>query len=240
MYSLEYITKDEYNEAVKMVDDARLHGLSKEVTAPYVAEMVRAEMVERYGEVSYSEGYNVITSIDSELQLTANKAQRNALLAYDRRHGYRGPLSRQLLDDDSGEEKWMNLLRQYREINGLLPALVLEVSDQIAVVFEPHRGVMRIDWPGLQWATPGTGFGRMGEAPKKAADILARGDVIRITEDSAGQWSLAQVPVVEGALVSLDPKDGAIRALVGGFNFVNSNFNRVTQADWRKGLPWPA
>jgi len=210
MFSLEYITEDEYNEAIKMVDDARLHGLSKEVTAPYVAEMVRAEMVERFGEVTYSEGYNVVTSIDSGLQLTANKAQRNALLAYDRRHGYRGPLSRQLLDDDSGEEQWMNLLRQHREINGLLPALVLE-------------------------ATPGTGFGRMGEAPKMAADILARGDVIRITEDATDQWSLAQVPVVEGALVSLDPKDGAIRALVGGFNFVNSNFNRVTQAERQPG-----
>jgi penicillin-binding protein 1A len=205
------------------------------VTAPYVAEMVRAEMVERYGEATYSDGFNVVTSIDSRLQMAANNAQRNALLAYDRRHGYRGPLSRQLLDDESGEEQWMNLLRVHREINNLLPALVLEVVDQLAVVYEPHRGVLRIDWPGLQWATPGTGFGRLGEAPKLAADILARGDVIRINEDSADQWSLAQVPVVEGALVSLDPKDGAIRALVGGFNFVNSNFNRVTQAERQPG-----
>ena len=235
MFSLEYISEDEYNEAIKSVDDARLHGLSKEVTAPYLAEMVRSEMIERYGDATYSEGFNVVTSIDSRLQATANNAQRNALLSYDRRHGYRGPISRQLLDDESGEEQWMNLLRQHREINNLLPALVLEVVDQLAIVFEPHRGVLRIDWPGLQWAAPGTGFGRMGEAPKEAADILARGDVIRITEDSSGQWSLAQVPVVEGALVSLDPKDGAIRVLVGGFNFVNSNFNRVTQAERQPG-----
>jgi penicillin-binding protein 1A len=235
MYSLEYINEDEYNEAIKSVDDARLHGLSKEVTAPYVAEMVRAEMVERYGDATYSEGFNVVTSIDSRLQAAANKSQRNALLSYDRRHGYRGPISRQLLDDESGEEQWMNLLRQHREINSLLPALVLEVVGQFAIVFEPHRGVLRIDWPGLKWAASGTGFGRMGEAPKEAADILTRGDVIRINEDSDGQWSLAQVPVVEGALVSLDPHDGAIRVLVGGFNFVNSNFNRVTQAERQPG-----
>ncbi|MCK4586853.1 MAG: transglycosylase domain-containing protein, partial [Gammaproteobacteria bacterium] len=112
MFSLEYITEDEYNEAVKMVDDARLHGLSKEVTASYIAEMVRAEMIERYGDATYSEGFNVITSVDSRLQAAANNAQRNALLSYDRRHGYRGPLSRQLLDDESGEEQWMNLLRK--------------------------------------------------------------------------------------------------------------------------------
>ena len=235
MRSLAYITEDEYNEAVKTVDDARLHGLSKQVTAPYIAEMVRAEMVERYGDATYSDGFNVVTSIDSRLQTAANEAQRNALLSYDKRHGYRGPISRQLLDEQSGEEQWMNLLRKHREINSLLPALVLEVVEQIAIVYEPHRGVLRIDWPGLQWAAPGTGYGRMGERPKQASDILARGDVIRITEDSSGQWSLAQVPVVEGALVSLDPNDGAITALVGGFNFVNSNFNRVTQAERQPG-----
>lgn len=235
MLSLEYITEDEYNEAIKMVDDSRLHGLSKEVTASYIAEMVRAEMIERYGDTTYSEGFKVITSIDSRLQAAANKSQRNALLSYDRRHGYRGPISRQLLDEQSGEEQWMNLLRKHREVNGLLPALVLEVVGQLAIVYEPHRGVLRIDWPGLKWAAPGTGFGRMGEAPKEAADILTRGDVIRIVEDASGQWSLAQVPVVEGALVSLDPKDGAIRALVGGFDFTNSNFNRVTQAERQPG-----
>ena len=235
MRSLEYISEDEYNEAIKSVDDARLHGLSKEVTAPYIAEMVRAEMIERYGDATYSDGFNVITSLDSRLQKAANNAQRNALLSYDKRHGYRGPISRQLLNDESGEEQWMNLLRKHREINNLLPALVLEVVEQVAIVYEPHRGVLRIDWPGLKWAAPGTGYGRMGEMPKLAADILARGDVIRIMEDSTGQWSLAQVPVVEGALVSLDPNDGAIRALVGGFNFVNSNFNRVTQAERQPG-----
>ncbi|WP_455216733.1 penicillin-binding protein 1A [Kaarinaea lacus] len=235
MVDLEYISEEQYKEAITTVDDSQLHGLSQEVSAPYIAEMVRAEMVTRYGEAAYSDGFNVVTSVDSHLQATANHAQRKALLAYDRRHGYRGPLSRNLLNDDSGEEQWMNLLREHREINGLLPALVVEVVDQVAVVYEPRRGMLRIDWPGLEWAAPSMEDGRVGEAPKLASDILARGDVIRITEEEDGQWFLAQVPVVEGALVSLDPHDGAIRALVGGFDFASSKFNRVTQAERQPG-----
>ncbi len=240
MRSLEFISEQQFTEASEFVDDARLHGLSRQVVAPYVAEMVRAEMLKRYGEAAYSEGFRVVTSIDSRLQTAANEAQRHALLAYDARHGYRGPLSRNTLGDDSGEEQWMALLKGRREINGLLPALVLAVVEQSAVVFEPRRGVLRIDWKGLSWAAPRDEKGRVGRAPKLAADVLARGDVIRIypgieTSDAEGEWRLAQVPKVEGALVSLDPHDGAIHALVGGFDFTGSKFNRVTQAERQPG-----
>jgi len=235
MHELEFISDEQYKEAIDTVDDAQLHGLSKEVAAPYVAEMVRAEMVERYGEVVYSDGFNVVTSIDSRLQAKANQAHREALLAYDRRHGYRGPLSRNQLEESSNEEQWMNLLREHQEINGLLPALVIQVVDQSAIVFEPRRGMLRIDWPGLEWAVPSMEDGRVGSAPKLASDILARGDVVLITEEEEDQWFLAQVPLVEGALVSLDPNDGAIRALVGGFDFQSSKFNRVTQAERQPG-----
>jgi len=235
MHELEFISDEQYKEAIDTVDDAQLHGLSKEVAAPYVAEMVRAEMVERYGEVVYSDGFNVVTSIDSRLQAKANQAHREALLAYDRRHGYRGPLSRNQLEESSNEEQWMNLLREHQEINGLLPALVIQVVDQSAIVFEPRRGMLRIDWPGLEWAVPSMEDGRVGSAPKLASDILARGDVVLITEEEEDQWFLAQVPLVEGALVSLDPNDGARRALVGGFDFQSSKFNRVTQAERQPG-----
>lgn len=235
MQALEFITEEEYQQALAFVDDASLHGLSQEVTAPYMAEMVRAEMVERYGEDIYSEGYSVVTSIDSRLQASANHAQRDALLAYDRRHGYRGPISHQELTDDEGEEQWMNLLRDQREVNGLYPALVLWVEDQLAVVYEPHQGMIRIDWPGLEWAAPALENGRFGQKPKEASDILARGDIIRIVQEPGGEWFLAQVPTVEGALVSLDPHDGAIRALVGGFDYESSKFNRVTQAERQPG-----
>ena len=240
MYDLGFIDEATYTQAHDSLDDASLHGLSKEVTAPYIAEMVRAEMVARYGDTTYSAGFRVFTSIDSTMQTAANRAQRNALLAYDTRHGYRGPLAQHLLTEEGGEDQWMPLLQPYREINGLLSALVLATSEQSAVVYEPHRGVLRIDWPGLSWAAPSTTNGRVGEAPQQAADILSRGDVIYITETNdlkTGEslWQLAQIPEVEGALVSLDPNDGAVRALVGGFNFQQSKFNRVTQAERQPG-----
>ncbi len=223
MRNLGFIDEATHDEARAMVDDARLHGLSREVTAPYIAEMVRAEMVRRFGNAAYSTGYKVRTSLGSRLQMAAHRAQRNALLAYDRRYGYRGPLAQHVLAENSGEEQWMPLLKTQREINGLLPALVLATVERSAVVYEPRRGVLRLDWSGLSWATSILKNGRMGAAPKQAADILTRGDVIYITELPATKktdagWQLAQIPEVEGALVSLDPHDGAIRALVGGFS----------------------
>lgn len=240
MYDLGFIDEATHTQARDSLDDARLHGLSKEVTAPYIAEMVRAEMVERYGDTTYSAGYKVFTSVGSAMQIAANKAQRNALLAYDARHGYRGPLAQHALTEEGGEDQWAPLLRPYREINGLFSALVLFTSEQSAVVYEPRRGVLRIDWPGLSWAAPSAANGRVGEAPQQAADILSRGDVIYIAETSDAKsgeslWHLAQLPEVEGALVSLNPNDGAIRALVGGFNFQQSKFNRVTQAERQPG-----
>ncbi len=236
MRSLGFISEAEYRQAMDTPDDARLHRLSREVTAPYVAEMVRGEMVARYGEEAYSGGYRVITSIDSEMQAAANAAQREALLAYDSRHGYRGPLAQAELDEEAGEEQWAEALKPYREINGLLPALVLSVEGQTARVYEPRRGILSLDWPGLSWAAPALPGGRTGKAPEQAADILARGDVIRITErGNKGEWHLAQVPTVAGALVSLSPRDGAIRALVGGFDFSASKFNRITQAERQPG-----
>jgi len=240
MRDLGFIDNVTHDKARAMVDDARLHGLAKEVTAPYIAEMVRAEMIRRFGDAAYSAGYKVTTSVGSRLQMAAHRAQRDALLAYDRRHGYRGPLAQHVLAENSGEEQWMPLLKTQQDINGLLPALVLATVDQSVVVYEPHRGVLRIDWPGLSWAAPARENGRVGPAPKQAANILARGDIIYITELPATKkttagWQLAQVPEVEGALVSLDPHDGAIRALVGGFNFSSSKFNRVTQAERQPG-----
>ncbi len=240
MRNLGFIDEATHDEARAMVDDARLHDLSREITAPYVAEMVRAEMVRRFGDAAYSAGYKVRTSIGSRLQMAAHRAQRDALLAYDRRHGYRGPLAQHVLAEDSGEEQWMPLLKTHREINDLLPALVLATVEQSVVVYEPRRGVLRINWPGLSWAAPALKNGGKGVAPKQAVDILSRGDVIYITElpatkETDAGWQLAQIPEVEGALVSLDPHDGAIRALVGGFNFSSSKFNRVTQAERQPG-----
>ncbi|HIE33050.1 MAG TPA: PBP1A family penicillin-binding protein, partial [Thermodesulfobacteriaceae bacterium] len=236
MRLLGFISEAEYQQAMDTPDDARLHGLSREVTAPYVAEMVRSEMVSRYGDDAYSKGFRVITSVDSAMQSVANAAQREALLAYDSRHGYRGPLAQAELGEEDTEEQWAEVLKPYREINGLLPVLVLSVEGQSATVYEPRRGILSLGWSGLSWAAPALPGGRTGKVPEQAADILARGDVIRIGErGKKDEWHLVQVPTVEGALVSVSPHDGAIRALVGGFNFSASKFNRITQAERQPG-----
>ncbi|VAX03262.1 Multimodular transpeptidase-transglycosylase [hydrothermal vent metagenome] len=236
MRLLDFISEAEYQVAMSTPDDAKLHGQSLEVVAPYVAEMVRSEMVSRYGDNAYSRGFRVITSVDSAMQAAANAAQREALLAYDSRHGYRGPLAQVELGEEDTEEQWAEVLKPYREVNGLLPVLVLSVEGQSARVYEPRRGIVSIDWDGLSWAAPALPGGRTGKVPKQAADILARGDVIRITERAEkDEWHLVQVPTVEGALVSVSPHDGAIRALVGGFNFSASKFNRITQAERQPG-----
>lgn len=235
MQQLDYIGEMEYQLALATEDDARLHSLAQEVSSHYMAEMVRAEMVERFGERAYTQGFNVIASIDSRLQAAANQAHRQALLAYDQRHGYRGPLARTILGDESDEEQWSERLASFPEINGLLPALVLEVKEQAATVYQPQQGVLDLEWSALSWAVPREESGRLGKAPELAAEILGRGDVIYVHQEDSGQWKLVQVPEVEGALVSIDPNDGAIRALVGGFNFASSKFNRVTQAERQPG-----
>ena len=235
MRELGFLDEEEYQAAMATPDDARLHGLSREVEAPYVAEMVRSEMVARYGDAAYSEGYRAYTTIDAQMQAAANVAQRRALLAYDTRHGYRGPLAQVPLAEDAGEAEWQAVLQGRKAVNGLLPALVLAVDERFATVYEPHRGALRLDWKGLSWASPALSGGHTGPAPKTAAEILARGDVVFIDEETPGLWRLAQVPEVEGALVSVSPADGAIRALVGGFDFQASKFNRITQAERQPG-----
>jgi penicillin-binding protein 1A len=214
------------------VDDSALHSLTEEVSAPYLAEMVRAEMVDQFGNDAYTKGYRVYTSVDSRLQTAANDALRMALLEYDERHGYRGPEAKVEINEASVEEDWRALMADFRESNDLWPALVIDVKEQQATVYQPAYGRITLDWKALEWARPWRGDGLSpGQAPKLATDILQAGDVVRIVQKSAqkdpDQWQLSQLPNVEGALVSLSPHDGAVLAIVGGFDFSKSSFNRV-------------
>jgi len=244
MYELNFITEEEYNEAKAYVDDAELHGLRVEVEAPYVAEMVRAELYDRLGENAYTQGYKVFTTVESRLQLAANDALRESLLAYEERHGYRGPEANVDLSqvEEGDEQAYRAILSDYSQVNKVWPALVLNVGEQEATVYQSRHGLIKLEWNGLKWASPWNGDGKdPGEAPTKASQFLARGDIIRIvkTEDGKGEkpdvWKLSQIPRVEGALVSLDAHDGALLALVGGFDFNKSKFNRVTQAERQPG-----
>ena len=231
MRELDFIDEEEYAEAVAAPINAKLHRPKVEVEAPYVAEMVRATLEEEMGEEIYVGGYRVYTTLDSARQRAANLALRGALLAYDRRHGYRGPEQRL----DPGEpERHAELLSGVPVVGGLRPALVLEVDEQVVTAYAKGFGEIELPWPVLQWARPYVDQNRRGAAPKTPADVAQRGDLIRVRLTEEG-WTFSQVPEVEGALVALDPQDGAIVALSGGFDFYHSKFNRVTQAQRQPG-----
>jgi penicillin-binding protein 1A len=229
MYSLGYIDADTYNKALVEPDSATLHTVPVDVKAPYLAEMVRDEMVQRYGEDAYTSGFEVVTTIESSLQGMANRALRDTLLDYTRRHGYRGAEAHVDLAG-VGVAARPGLLVEYPAWGDVAAALVTVVADRSAEATLRDGSTITIAWDGLSWARPYKSVNVMGKAPDKAGDVLAAGDIIRVETDKEGKWQLIQLPQVQGALVSLRPGDGAIVALVGGFDFGLSKFNRATQA----------
>lgn len=235
MLELDYISQEEFQQATTAAVSARLRGLDIEVDASYVGEMVRSRMLERYGDSAYTDGFKVITTIDSRLQQVARRAVRQNLIDYSKRHGYRGPLKNISLSDEDTAGQWEEVLRRYPVVSGLRPALVLQTGEQSVTAFQLSYGEFEILWPGLEWARPYINENRKGKKPATAADILTAGDIIYVELNSEGEWELSQVPRVEGALVSIKPEDGRLVALTGGFNFKRSKFNRATQAKRQPG-----
>ena len=270
MHSLNFISDEVYEENKVFVDDAELHGLRVEVDAPYVAEMVRAELYGRLGDDAYTQGYQVYTTVESQLQIAANDSLRETLIAYEERHGYRGPEANVDLSlvEEGDEKSYRAILSDYRPVNKIWPALVLRIGkqevtaedltgdkpvkeksakeqaagQQEVTVYQPRHGLITLNWEGMKWAAPWNGDGKKpGEPPTKVEEFMARGDIIRIVmtekgkDDEPDKWKLAQIPRVEGALVSLSAHDGSLLALVGGFDFNKSKFNRVTQAERQPG-----
>ncbi|MFQ5642211.1 MAG: penicillin-binding protein 1A [Thiogranum sp.] len=235
MYSLGSIDADQYRAALEEPDNARLHSATIGVKAPYVAEMVRSYMLESFGKQAYTAGYRVTTTLNGARQRAANAAVATALLDYDRRHGYRGVSRRVELMPDAGEDELATLLKNDRPIGETIAALVLEVGDRSARIYIAGHGYAELDWDGLSWARRYESVNRRGPELKSAGEVLASGDVIRVQSLPEGRWQLAQIPQVSGALVSLNPRDGALQALVGGFDFYQSKFNRATQAQRQPG-----
>ncbi len=215
--------------------EARDHGILYDADAPYVTEMVRAAVVARYGEDAVNAGYKVYTTIDGRLQTAANRAVQIGLISYDRRHGYRGPLRRVALDARSGTRSFDAALANLGPIGDLHPAVVASVAARSARVYVQGSGWAQIDWDGLSWARPRLSDSRTGPAPERAADVLQRGDIVDVISDGHGAAVLAEQPDAQGALVALDPNDGAIAALVGGFDYYTNKFNRATQARRQPG-----
>jgi penicillin-binding protein 1A len=235
MQKLNYIDAATAQRAAQEPVEARDHGIQYDVEAPYVAEMARAEIVGRYGDDAVNQGYRVYTTIDGRLQTAANRAVRIGLIEYDRRRGYRGALKQLPLDEHSAPSKLDAALSDIPEIGGLHPALVVSVAPMAARVYIRSMGFAQIEWDGLSWAHKRISDTRVGVPPKHAEDVVQRGDVVYVVTNGRGAAALAQLPEAQGALVALDPNDGAVAALVGGFDYFDNKFNRVIQARRQPG-----
>jgi penicillin-binding protein 1A len=239
MRELGFIDEAAYAEAVATPVSPRLYGPSIELDAPYVAEMARAEMVGRFGQAAYTDGYHVVTTIDSRLQRAADLALRTTLLEYDRRHGYRGPVARDQLGkvDPSlpPEEGWQRLLDAYPVHAHLYPALVTGLTgDNGARLYVHDVGVVELPYGQLRWRRY-VDEDAVGPQPRTAGEMVAPGDVVYLLRTANRGWILGQLPEVQGALVALDPRDGATVALAGGYDFFASKFNRAVQARRQPG-----
>nr|WP_313518087.1 penicillin-binding protein 1A [Pseudomonas sp.] len=232
MFRLGKIDDARYKAALAEPIDARYHVQTPELAAPYIAEMARAEMVGRFGSAAYTDGFRVTTTVPSDLQLAANKSVQDGLISYDQRHGYRGPETR---FPNMTREAWLQELPKYRTLGGLDPAVVSQVESSGILVLTRDGKEEAVAWDSMKWARPFINSNSMGPRPQKPADVVQVGDLIRVQRQEDGSLRFGQVPSAQSALVSLDPNNGAIRALVGGFAFEQSNYNRAAQARRQPG-----
>lgn len=242
LHALGWISDEQHQQALAQPETATLHGVAIELDAPYGAEMVRAEMVNRFGQDAYTKGFRVRTTLDAGLQQAAEQAVRGNLYAYEERHGYRGPEQRGKLGGDDADAP--KVLQEVERVAELSPSLVLEVEPRRATIYIKGMGREVLEWEGMEWARPYLGEDSRGGKPKQASEVLRRGDLIRVRPQPGAEgkasWRLSQLPQVESALVALDPRDGGIKALVGGYDFYSSKFNRVTQAKRQPGSGFKA
>ncbi|MDU4249619.1 penicillin-binding protein 1A [Pseudomonas sp.] len=232
MLKLGFIDQPRYQAAIQEPVGASYHVQTPELAAPYIAEMARAELVGRFGGDAYTEGYRVYTTVRSDLQEDANTALREGLQDYDQRHGYRGPETRL---PGKTRDAWRQAIAQQRPLGGLEPAIVTQVEKSGAMVMTRDGKEEALGWDGMKWARPYLSNNSMGRMPSQPSDVVQAGDVIRVQRKDDGSLRLTQVPAAQSALVSLNPQDGAIMALVGGFSFEQSNYNRATQARRQPG-----
>jgi penicillin-binding protein 1A len=235
MRDLNYITQGEFDAANSSPMESRIHGPSIEVDAPYVAEMVRNEMQTKYGDGVYTAGYRVFTSIDSRLEAAATVALRTGLLEYDRRHGWRGATAKLDLSKVAATADLNGELEEFPVVGGLRPAIVQSVGGNTAKIYVKDLGAATLPWEKMSWARRELPDEKVDRAPTQASDIFSRGDVIYTVGNTRENLQFVQIPEAQSALVSVDPRDGGVVALVGGFDFFQSKFNRVTQARRQPG-----
>ena len=238
MRELKFISPEEEAEATKVTIKARIHSPNFEIEAPYIVEMVRLDVIKRFGPEAPNQGYKVFTTVDTRLQAAANRAVRLGLIEYDRRHGWRGAQNHVELKATDGEAEFAGQVDEYPLLGGLTPAVVTEVEARSARAYARSAGFVRLDWDALSWARRKITDDDMGPELKTASEILARGDMVYVLAGKDGSAQLAQIPEAESALVALNPNDGGLAALVGGFDYFETGrgkFNRATQARRQPG-----
>jgi penicillin-binding protein 1A len=227
MYNEGMITKSELDQALVEPVSASRHARNIEVPAPYVAEMVRQHLYQQYGEDTYTQGFDVITTIDGDKQLLANAALVNGLETYyDKRHGYRGPDAQFPPDPVDPNAFWLEQLQGVSDYGNQQPAIVTAVQERSFAAMLRNGSTITVPWEGISWAYAYRSRNEAWPPPQVAADVVAVGDLIRV-KAKGDSWELGQIPDIQGALVSMSPDTGEIFALVGGYDFRRSQVNRV-------------
>ena len=227
MKDLGLITEQQFTDALEAPLQVKRELNEFPVHAEHVAEMVRQAVYEQYPEDVYARGFRVYTTIRNAHQEAAYQALRRGVLDYDRRHGYRGPEGHAALPDAADADDYEEALADHPDFEELRAAVVLDAGDNAITAAFRNGEIVKIRGEGLKFAA------RALEPKAAAQKRIARGAIIRVQRDEKRNWQVAQVPEVEAGFVSLDPEDGAVRALVGGFDFSRNQFNHVTQA-WRQ------
>ncbi len=223
------ITETEFKEANEAPITANRRNRNIEISAPYVAEMVRRTIYDQFGEATYSRGFEVITSINGDLQEAANNAVINGLETYyDKRHGFRGVDTNYPPTPENKELNWLAQLASVPTYGNQEPAIVVAVEEKAFEALLKDGETVKIRWDGMSWAYAFVDRNNMWPPPETASDLVTIGDLVRVKLSAKGDWELGQVPEIQGALVSMSPQNGAILALVGGYDFRRSQVNRVT------------
>ncbi len=222
MLELGHISQAEYDKSSQQPLNVHLYKEKLDVNMPYLAEMTRRTLVDRYGDQVMNAGWRVKLTVDSKDQRAADTAIKKGLIGYDRRHGWRGA-------EANGEP-----LENFRTYSNMVPAKVTEVGSRSFKAELQSGEVVTIAWSGMNWAKEYLDANRIRRYPNRASDIVKKDDIVRlIANENNTSWRLTQVPKVQGSLVALNPETGAVEALVGGFDYQYSKFNRATQG-WRQ------
>lgn len=229
MLSENYISEAQYTHAASQPITATVFDRELDLPAPYPSEIVRQQLLERFGNRIYS-GFKVYTTISAQQQRVAQRALRDGLQTYDERRGYRGPEGN--LDTDS--DAYAEQLRTLSDVDQQRVAVVVRLETDSIIAERRDESFIKIPWEGIRWARKYLGPGAVSRRPRTADEVVAIGDIIRVRRED-DIWMLSQLPEVTGALVALNPQTGGVSAMVGGYSFAASQFNSATQSQRQPG-----